>query len=332
MKLKIGKLPIATILLAIIFAVGILLFVNAYSKKSAFSELGLWGSKTTTVSPQNKDSDNDGLLDWQEKLYGTDPLNPDTDGDGYLDGEEINSGHNPLIKGPGDDLTFFPLPLGDQYNITKRVLSDTAINELLKSYIAQKDNYVKDHPNINDANSFSSATATSTIQEMATRALLYGSPTLMEKTKEIVATIPDLFNVNVRDNDIKTSENNDSESINNYLKSIFSITHSDDFIFSQNGLKILSRTFENGDFSELDNLIKTNIDKIDQIRNTVVPSSQKEIHKQILGLGILTRNIFISFADAQNDFIKAQLALDELQKLPGEWSDLANKISSLNNQ
>lgn len=332
MKLKIGKFPIATILLAIIFAIGILLFVNAYSKKSAFSASGLPGGKEITVSPQNKDSDNDGLLDWQEKLYGTDPLNPDTDGDGYLDGEEINSGHNPLVKGPGDDLTFFPLPLGDQYNVTKKVLSDAAIDELLKSYITQKNSYVQDHSNINDANSFSSTTTTSTIQEMATRALLYGSPTLTEKAQEIIATIPNLFKINVSDNDIKISEDNNSDSINNYLKEILSIIHSDDFIFSQNSLEILSQSFDSGDFSGLDNLIKTNMDKIDQMRNIVVPSSQKEIHKQIFGLSILTRNIFISFADAQDDFLKAQLALDELQKLPGKWNDLITQIYSLSNR
>jgi hypothetical protein len=272
------------------------------------------------------------LRDWEENLYKTDPLNPDTDGDGYLDGEEINSGHNPLVRGPGDDLTFFPLPLGDQYNITKKVLSDEAINELLKSYITEKDDYVKDHPDINDANSFSSITTTPTIKEMATRALLYGSPALTEKAKEIIATIPDLFNININDIDIKISENNDSDSIDEYLKETLSIIRSDDFIFSQNTLKTMSKSFESGNFSELNNLIKNNEDKINQLRNIVVPSSQKEIQKQILGLSILTRNIFISFADAQNDFLKAQLALDELQKLPEKWNDLMTRISSLSNQ
>jgi hypothetical protein len=332
MKLKIKKSYLAIIPLAIIFAVGLILFIGAYSRKDAFSEFTLWGGKETTIESQTKDSDSDGLKDWEEGLYKTDSLNPDTDGDGYLDGEEINSGHNPVVKGPGDNLTFFPLPLGDQYNITKKVLSDEIIDELLQSYVTQKNDYVQDNSGISDADSFLSTTTTPTIKEMATRALLYGSPTLMEKANEIIVTIPNLFIVNVNDGDIKISEDNDPDSINKYLQEVLSVIRSDDFLFSKNGLKILSKTFESSNFTELNNIINNNNDKIDQIRNVVVPSSQKEIQKQIFELSILTRNIFISFADTQNDFIKAQLALDELQRLPEKWESLMNQISLLSNQ
>lgn len=44
----------------------------------------------------NRDSDNDGLIDGVE-VYATktDPLTPDTDGDGFTDGEEDRLGSNP---------------------------------------------------------------------------------------------------------------------------------------------------------------------------------------------------------------------------------------------
>ncbi|MFA6423658.1 MAG: hypothetical protein WCW17_04420 [Patescibacteria group bacterium] len=46
------------------------------------------------------DTDDDGLTDGEEiNLYFTDPLNLDTDGDGYSDGSEVQNGYNP--KGPG---------------------------------------------------------------------------------------------------------------------------------------------------------------------------------------------------------------------------------------
>ncbi|MCX6795415.1 MAG: hypothetical protein NT165_01620 [Candidatus Falkowbacteria bacterium] len=42
------------------------------------------------------DTDGDGLSDYEEvKTYKTDPLKSDTDGDGYSDGAEVKSGYNP---------------------------------------------------------------------------------------------------------------------------------------------------------------------------------------------------------------------------------------------
>ena len=135
MKLKIKKSNLIILPVAIIFAVGLILFIGAYAKKDAFSQFTLWGAKETTISSQTIDSDNDGLKDWEENLYKTDPWNPDTDGDGYLDGEEINSGHNPLVKGPNDNQVFYPLPVGDKYNITNKTFADFSC--VLNSYIEQ---------------------------------------------------------------------------------------------------------------------------------------------------------------------------------------------------
>lgn len=79
-------------------------------------------SSAGVVSPQNIDSDRDGLTDETEDKYGTDPndvdsdgdllsdyneievyktkpLVTDTDGDGYIDGDEVSNGYDP--NGPG---------------------------------------------------------------------------------------------------------------------------------------------------------------------------------------------------------------------------------------
>lgn len=56
--------------------------------------------KVLGTSPENVDSDADGIFDLEEiKIYKTDPLNPDTDNDGYTDGEEVKNGYNPIGSG-----------------------------------------------------------------------------------------------------------------------------------------------------------------------------------------------------------------------------------------
>jgi hypothetical protein len=56
--------------------------------------------KELGTDPNNKDTDNDGLIDGADggKFFKTDPLNPDSDGDGYKDGEEVLKGYDPTKK------------------------------------------------------------------------------------------------------------------------------------------------------------------------------------------------------------------------------------------
>ena len=49
-----------------------------------------------------QDADNDGLSDSDESYWNTDFQNPDSDEDGFLDGEEAASGHDPTEPGPDD--------------------------------------------------------------------------------------------------------------------------------------------------------------------------------------------------------------------------------------
>lgn len=330
MKLSIKKLPLITILVAVVLAIGLILFVGAHSKKGAFSKINLWGAKETIIEPQNKDSDNDGLKDWEEELYKTDPFNPDTDNDGYLDGEEINSGHNPLVKGPGDKQAFYPLPLGDKYNITTKVLSEEFMESFLTSYLSQKNEYLEDHPEIESPEEFLASAKESTIEEISKRAIYEAYPILIEKAGDILSELPEIFDITISDEQIKISEDNSPENINTYFTRISSIINSEDFLFNEKSIQALLEAFENGEFSELDRIIKLNDIKIGQLKETIVPSSWKEIHKKLLGLTILTRNIFISLRDVEDDFIKAHFALQELEMLPEKWEDLMEEILELN--
>jgi len=328
MKLKIKNLPIATILLAIIFAIGILLFIGAYSKKDAFSQLSLWGGKETTIESQEKDTDNDGLKDWEENLYKTDSLNPDTDADGYLDGEEINSGHNPLVKGPNDQQAFYPLPVGDKYNITNKILID--FESVLKSYVEQKNQYALDHPEITDSAQFLAETTNGTMVEMMERALLYNEADWAERANAILAQVPEVFNVEISDNDIKISDDNSAEAIKNYFAQLSSFIKSDAFLFQNKNLELLKVCFINNDFQQIDDLIIINDEEIAGFLEIPVPDSWKEVHKNLLKIAITTRNIFVSLRGANSDPMKAVIAANETENVKSMWESLNQKIINLN--
>jgi len=331
-KSSIKKLPLASILIAVFLAVGLLLFIGFYSKKGALSQINIFGVRETVIESQNKDTDNDGLRDWEEELLKTDPLNPDTDMDGYLDGEEINSGHNPLVKSPGDKQVFYPLPLGDRYNITKRVLDEELIDSILDSYISQKNEYLADHPELSSVDDFSSSVKQSTLQEMSQRALDDSYLILIEKAEQTLLEIPEIFEISITDEDIRISENNSIESIKLYLSQASSILNSDTFFLQDQSFQSLKSAFENNDFAKLDGLISSNDVKIRKAKEIIVPSSWKEIHKEGLGLTLLIRNIYVSFRDTLNDPIKVYIALQEFEDFSSTWNDLMKKAINLANE
>jgi len=313
------KIPLITIIVGIILVIGGVIFVWKFP-----------GNKTSKISQENlKDNDNDGLKDWEEELYKTNPNNPDTDADGYLDGEEVNSGHNPLVKAPGDEIVFHPLPLGEKYNITQKILSADVVNSILDSYIVQKGQYITDHPEINTPETFSANTKTSTIEEMAKRAIIDSYPILMEKAQDAIAKMPEIFDITINDEDIKISQDNSKEAIKTYLSQVTSILSSDVFFLQEQTLKAVTAAFKNSDFSKLDELIKSNDSKIETAKGILVPSSWKEIHKKGLALTLLIRNIFVSFRDVQNDPLKAYAALDKLENFSNQWNELMKQAIDL---
>ncbi len=328
MKLKIRKSYLAIIPLAIVFAVGLILFIGAYSKKDALSQFTLWGAKETTIESQTKDSDNDGLKDWEENLYKTDLLNPDTDGDGYLDGEEINSGHNPLVKGPNDKQVFYPLPVGNKYNITNKIFAD--IDAVAKSYLEQKNQYALDHPEITNSEEYLVETSKGALTEMLKRAMLYNEDDWAEKANTILEEMPEIFQIEISDNDITISEDNGLDAIKNYFEKLSSYIKSDNFLLQDKNLVLLKDCFPNNDFIEIDTLITINDDEIVRLVDASVPSSWKEVHKKLLKTAITTRNIYISLRGFESDPIKALTAIDEFKNIETLWNSLNQDIKDLN--
>lgn len=328
-KISIKKLPLRTLLVALVLAIGLILFIGIYSKKEAFSNINIWGARETIIDPENKDTDGDGLKDWEEDLYNTDIYNPDTDNDGFLDGEEINSGHNPAIKGPGDKIAFYPLPLGEKYNITKKVLTEERIVGFIKSYLVHKDAYLQDHPEIASPEEFLAATEKATIQEIGRRALYDNYENLSINAEAILSELPEIFNVEITDQDIKISEDNTKEAVENYISKASSFINTENFFFGEQTAQALSRALGTQSFSEIQDIIKSNDAKIGRLKELSVPSSWKEIHKQGLKTIILTRNIFVALRDLQDDPLKAMAGAERLDALFDYWTAVMNNVVRL---
>jgi len=327
MKFKIKKSYLAIAPIAIIFAVGLILFIGAYAKKDALSQFTLWGAKETTVESQTLDSDNDGLKDWEENLYKTDLLNPDTDNDGYFDGEEINSGHNPLIKSPNDNQVFYPLPVGDKYNITNKIF--TNFSSVLNSYIEQKNQYAQDHPEITGSEDYLKQTSTETLTEMFTRAMSSNDENWTNQVNAVLQQLPEIFDIEVADNNIVISEDNSQEAINIYTQKLTSIIQSENFLLNEKNLLFLRNSLENDDLTPIDGLILTNDEIIDQFLNEPVPLSVKDVHKQFLKLQITARNIFVSLRGSATDPMKALVAAKELENIDDLWIPFINNLKKL---
>jgi hypothetical protein len=329
MKIKFKKpFSIAGLITATILAVLLILFIGAYSKRGAFSSIDFFEGKETIIESQNKDTDNDGIKDWEEDLLKTDPTNPDTDNDGFLDGEEMNSGHNPLVKSPGDTQVFYPMPLGEKYNITNKLLSDENINILVASYLSQKEEYLEDHPQITEEN-FTASVEQSTVQKMWERALGDLALILGDSATGEIEKMPEVFNININDNDIKISEDNSDAIINDYLSQVSSMLNTDNFLLQEEAANAIDLAMTGNDFSKLDTLIKENDAKIEEAKNIIVPSSWIEIHKEGMEITILVRNIYLSFRNILNDPFKAFVAFKKLEGLDEYWENLMTRAIDL---
>ncbi len=319
-----NEIPLVVIIIGALLIIGGIIFILEYSEKDT-----LLGLEKRAESQDFRDSDNDGLRDWEEELYHTDPLNPDSDGDGYLDGEEVDSGHNPLVKAPGDKLSFYPLPLGKKYNITDKIFNEEAMQDLFTAYLTQKADYLKNHPEITNPQEFLDLTEDSTIEEIVKRSIGQSYNSLMGDNDENVSELSEIFAIKITDEQIKISEDNSKEAIKLYISGIADWLNSDIFFFQNESLQAIAEAFQNNDFSKLDKLIKLNDSWINTMREIKVPSSWKEIHKEGLRIIILTRNVFISLRDCKSDPLKAYYAVYELESLASDWTELIKDAINL---
>lgn len=123
------------IVLLSILVVGIIAFYAIKGGKNGGKNFVFEKSSVSELfkDSNNKDSDNDGLLDWEEALWKTDANNKDTDGDGTSDGEEVNTNRDPLRPGPDDKMETAKMFSSDYSNDYSDLVSKT--DSLTKSFL-----------------------------------------------------------------------------------------------------------------------------------------------------------------------------------------------------
>lgn len=257
---------------------------------------------TPEPNPLTIDTDKDGLSDRDEIIFGTDPFSKDTDGDGYLDGEEVATGHDPLDPNDRPNTHQESLAatghLGQSSpNLTTRVLS------LSMASLTGNDGVLD--PNEMDSKKF--AAIIQGVNNQAVMAL--GAKPLT-------------------DSDIKIVDDNSVEFIKKYLKSVTQVV--EEGIFSAGSSAIYGTI--SGQVLELatDGLGYYE-SKYNSLMILEVPSSWKEIHKQVLvDLNKLSNSTkALGTQRIEDDPVKASFALSQLQESFLGLHDVLNQALSL---
>lgn len=245
------------------------------------------------VDEATKDSDNDGLKDWQEiQLYKTDACKQDSDGDGYLDGEEVASGYDPAKKAPGDELPGTmpktPRPLPENLTIV--------LQQKLSEQIRQ------DRISPLDANG--NLLSSKELEEF---------PGIQQSVWEVTQHKNQIFAPEIiAPDEIRTTNLNDPQSIQNYLKKVRDCFNFEKTEFSS---KIEAQTFldaiQDNDFSVLEGRLQEYQKSYQNLKLLTVPSDFFVLHTQLMNIFSSLAKMYQAIINIESDPLKANLALQQ---------------------
>jgi hypothetical protein len=269
--------------------IGGILVLKSKTGQSTISQSASNAAKIT-----KQDSDGDGLLDWEETIYKTDPNNPDTDGDGYFDGEEIASGYDPLKPAPNDkssDKAMEPRPapgvLSADSNLTKTLLKNIVAGMMTGAI----------NPTVTGKNSAD--------LNVSSRALLdeFLNNALVDSSRILVPEI--------KDEELKISNDNNAEAIKNYLTkfSEIIIKYLDVPEFKTTEMEDALRALETRNFSQINKRINGYKLTYEELKNLPVPPDALKIHKLELEILLISVNTFETIKNIDEDPLKTFLVV-----------------------
>jgi len=159
--------------------------------------------------------------------------------------------------------------------------------------------------------------------------MIYNEDDWAQRVASILEKMPEIFQIEISDNNIIISENNSESAIKIYFEFLSSYIKSDNFLLQEKNLVLLKESSVNSDFTKLDTLITINDNEIAKLVDASVPSSWKEIHKKFLKTVITARNIYISIRGLESDPIKALTAINEFENIEDLWISLNQDIKNL---
>jgi len=262
------------------------------------------------VNDATKDSDNDGLKDWQEiQLYKTDPCKQDTDGDGYLDGEEVSSGYDPTKKAPGDELpgttpkTPRPLP----NNLT------VALQQKLSEQLQQN----KISPLDSEGNLLSSAE-------------LEQFPGVQQTVWEITQHKDQIFAPEpINDNDLKTSNNNSTETVTEYFKKMGEIFGLSSIQDEELEAQLFLDAVQNSRTDRLEQIAQEYKNTYEKLKELTIPDNFLDIHKKQLNIISSLIKIYTAVIEIDKDPLRASLALEQYSVLLEQLADWSQNFSTI---
>ena len=291
------RITILAVILALLLAVlfdGFLYF----KKKSSFAYIA--GQINSLVSNNNADDinadpDQDGLKNWEEELYHTNAKNSDSDNDGYLDGEEVATGYDPTKKAPGDEMananTQKPRPLPN--NLTKALsksLSQAIVEGKIKSL-------------------------NSTTKEPLTAEELKNEPALDEVIgQSLDQQIQEFIIPQIPDSEIKISSAIGEKPTADYLvnlgQSLRQVPKN-----SSSEMQLFLDAIQTRDFAKVQQMRQAYERSYQDLKNITVPANFVSLHKSLLGIFWVTKNIYKAVENIDQDPLKTTIAIRQYRQI-----------------
>ncbi|MBI4709343.1 MAG: hypothetical protein HY764_04030 [Candidatus Portnoybacteria bacterium] len=305
-----------------IFAAGVILLIlllvfgSFFYAEGKFNPINLFkkigkgtASVTSAIKDKFKDSDNDGLRDWEEAKYGTDINNQDSDGDGYLDGEEVASGYNPMQKGSNAQTGF---------SEKEKILAST--NNWTEIFAKGIGGGIKQGKSV---------LINPDTGEMYSAEELENMPEFQKMLQNISnEELKKVLPPSITDNDIKISQSDRNEDRIAYLTAVLNIIKE-----NSKNIQVSDQDIEwamtNSDFSKVKIAQKTFHESYEKLKNISTPKFYAEFQKTLLSTMLHSSNVFLVISNAQEDPLKALIAIEEYQKSGSASEKITMEINNL---